>query len=68
MNGPGFRSVVHNTGIPQVAGTLGGLQAHLVVGVHLLMPYNTGFGKGKAFGSSPMGFLFRHGLVLQHIP
>ena len=29
MNGPGFRSVVHNTGIPQVTGALGGLQTHL---------------------------------------
>ena len=60
MNRTGFGGIVDNTGVPQVTGALGGLQMHLMVGVHLLMLYNTGFGKGKALGSSAVGFLFRH--------
>ena len=61
---PGFRGIVNNTVIPQVTGALRGLQAYLMVGVHLLMLYNTGLGKGKALGSTTVGFLFRHFVVL----
>ena len=48
MNRAGFGIVINNAVSTQVPGTLGGLQMHLMVGVHLLMLNNTRFGKGKA--------------------
>ena len=57
----GARGVIHDTGIPQVAGPLGGLQTHLMIGVHLLVLDFTTLGKGKALGSTTMALLLRHG-------
>ena len=42
MDGLGFRRVVHNAVSAQVTGALGGLEANLMVGVHLLMLHYTG--------------------------
>ena len=64
MDGLGFRRVVHNAVSAQVTGALGGLEANLMVGVHLLMLHDTGLGKGKALGSTTVRLLLRQGVVL----
>ena len=46
MNRASLGIVINNAIRTQMAGALGGLEAHLMVGVHLLMLDNTRLGKG----------------------